>query len=215
MLPVLPSTAYSIPVPPSIPQGCLGPCNTKPYLTPPGLSGSPPSFPELPSAPVVPEPPRNGSVWLQAVTERSVPSFCPPRSPPSQDGVCVEARSEQRFGVSTKKPHKAPPAGSALYGRFVKAATLTARGEEPTKQRGGSESSEEEEEEKLDRSSACRHSQGKQSAPCRVGWWKRGSTPCSSQCSQETAEPRQHRAAPPAPGSGPGTSGGLGGCSQH
>ncbi|XP_021232493.1 G patch domain-containing protein 4 [Numida meleagris] len=73
-----------------------------------------------------------------------------------QDGVCVEARSEQRFGVSTKKPHKAPPAGSALYGRFVKAATLTARGEEPTKQRGGSESSEEEEEEKLDRSSACR-----------------------------------------------------------
>ncbi|XP_042750751.1 LOW QUALITY PROTEIN: G patch domain-containing protein 4-like, partial [Lagopus leucura] len=28
-----------------------------------------------------------------------------------QDGVCVEARSEQRFGLSTKKPHKVPPPG--------------------------------------------------------------------------------------------------------
>lgn len=73
-----------------------------------------------------------------------------------QDGVCVEARSEQRFGVSTKKPHKVPPPSSTLYGHFVKAATLTAHGEEPTKQRGGSESSEEEEEDKLDRSSARR-----------------------------------------------------------
>ncbi|XP_048784873.1 G patch domain-containing protein 4 [Lagopus muta] len=73
-----------------------------------------------------------------------------------QDGVCVEARSEQRFGLSTKKPHKVPPPGSTLYGHFVKAATLTAHGEEPTKQPGGSESSEEEEEDKLDRSSARR-----------------------------------------------------------
>ncbi|XP_031465024.1 LOW QUALITY PROTEIN: G patch domain-containing protein 4 [Phasianus colchicus] len=73
-----------------------------------------------------------------------------------QDGVCVEARSEQRFGVSTKKPHKVPPPGSTLYGHFIKAATLTAHGEEPTKQQGGSESSEEEEEDKLDRSSARR-----------------------------------------------------------
>ncbi|XP_065606240.1 G patch domain-containing protein 4 [Cyrtonyx montezumae] len=73
-----------------------------------------------------------------------------------QDGVCVETLSEQRFGVSTKKPHKVPPPmGTALYGRFVKAATLTAHGEEPTKQQVGSESSEEEEE-KLDRSSARR-----------------------------------------------------------
>ncbi|OXB71319.1 UNVERIFIED_CONTAM: hypothetical protein H355_014466 [Colinus virginianus] len=74
-----------------------------------------------------------------------------------QDEVCVEMLSEQRFGVSTKKPHKVPPPrGSALYGRFVKAATLTALGEEPTKQQVGSESREEEEE-KLDRSSARRH----------------------------------------------------------
>ncbi|OXB53446.1 hypothetical protein ASZ78_005782 [Callipepla squamata] len=74
-----------------------------------------------------------------------------------QDEVCVEMLSEQRFGVSTEKPHKVPPpTGSALYGRFVKAATLTARGEEPTKQQMGSESREEEEE-KLDRSSARRH----------------------------------------------------------
>uniref|UniRef100_A0A493TW30 G patch domain-containing protein 4 n=2 Tax=Anas platyrhynchos TaxID=8839 RepID=A0A493TW30_ANAPP len=74
-----------------------------------------------------------------------------------QDGVCLKTLGEQRSGISTKKPRKAVGAGSKLYGRFVKAATLTARGEEPAKLPAGSESSEEEEEEeKLDRSSARR-----------------------------------------------------------
>ncbi|XP_015739786.1 G patch domain-containing protein 4-like isoform X1 [Coturnix japonica] len=72
-----------------------------------------------------------------------------------QDGVSVESRSGPHFGVSTKKPRKAPPPGCTLYGRFVKAATLTAHGEEPTEPRLGSESSEEEEDE-WDRSSARR-----------------------------------------------------------
>ncbi|XP_035427036.1 G patch domain-containing protein 4 [Cygnus atratus] len=73
-----------------------------------------------------------------------------------QDGVCVRTLGEQRTGISNKKPRKAAGAGCKLYGRFVKAATLTARGEEPAKLPAGSESSEEEEEEKLDRSSARR-----------------------------------------------------------
>ncbi|XP_040394522.1 G patch domain-containing protein 4 [Cygnus olor] len=73
-----------------------------------------------------------------------------------QDGVCVRTLGEQRAGISNKKPRKAAGAGCKLYGRFVKAATLTARGEEPAKLPAGSESSEEEEEEKLDRSSARR-----------------------------------------------------------
>ncbi|XP_072214626.1 G patch domain-containing protein 4 [Excalfactoria chinensis] len=72
-----------------------------------------------------------------------------------QDGVRVEARSKRRFGVSTKKPRKAPPPGCTLYGRFIKAATLTAHGEEPAEQHLGSESSQEEEDE-LDPSSARR-----------------------------------------------------------
>ncbi|NWZ27756.1 GPTC4 protein, partial [Asarcornis scutulata] len=74
-----------------------------------------------------------------------------------QDGVCLKTLGEQRSGISTKKPRKAVGASSKLYGCFVKAATLTARGEEPAKLPAGSESSEEEEEEeKLDRSSARR-----------------------------------------------------------
>uniref|UniRef100_A0A674JZW1 G-patch domain-containing protein n=2 Tax=Terrapene triunguis TaxID=2587831 RepID=A0A674JZW1_9SAUR len=60
--------------------------------------------------------------------------------------------SEQDGEISNKKPRKAPSARSMLYGRFVKAATLTAGGEEPTKQVSTSESSEDEEE-KLDLSS--------------------------------------------------------------
>ncbi|XP_038238398.1 G patch domain-containing protein 4 [Dermochelys coriacea] len=70
-----------------------------------------------------------------------------------QDGVQMKKLSEQDGEISNKKPRKAPSARSMLYGRFVKAATLTAGGEEPTKQVATSESSEDEEE-KLDLSSA-------------------------------------------------------------
>ncbi|NXK55656.1 GPTC4 protein, partial [Chauna torquata] len=72
-----------------------------------------------------------------------------------QDGIYVKTLSEQHAGISTKKPRKATCADNMLYGRFVKAATLTAHGEESAKLPAGSESSEEEEE-KLDRSSARR-----------------------------------------------------------
>ncbi|XP_006113959.2 G patch domain-containing protein 4 [Pelodiscus sinensis] len=68
-----------------------------------------------------------------------------------QDGVQMKKLSEQDGEISNKKPRKAPSATSMLYGRFVKAATLTAGGEEPTKQVSTSESSEDEEE-KLDMS---------------------------------------------------------------
>ncbi|KAG6930166.1 G-patch domain containing 4 [Chelydra serpentina] len=70
-----------------------------------------------------------------------------------QDGVQMKKLSEEDGEISNKKPRKAPSARSMLYGRFVKAATLTAGGEEPTKQVSASESSEDEEE-KLDLSSA-------------------------------------------------------------
>ncbi|XP_075301295.1 G patch domain-containing protein 4 [Opisthocomus hoazin] len=72
-----------------------------------------------------------------------------------QDGISVKTLSEQGVRISNKKPRKAAGAGSMLYGRFVKSATLTACGEESTKLPAGSESSEEEEE-KLDLSSARR-----------------------------------------------------------
>ncbi|KAF1521334.1 G patch domain-containing protein 4, partial [Eudyptes sclateri] len=72
-----------------------------------------------------------------------------------QDGIAVKTLSEQGGRITNKKPRKAASAGSMLYGRFVKSATLTARGEESTKLPTGSESSEEEEE-KLDLSSARR-----------------------------------------------------------
>ncbi|XP_010562487.1 PREDICTED: G patch domain-containing protein 4 [Haliaeetus leucocephalus] len=70
-----------------------------------------------------------------------------------QDGISLKTLSEQGVRISNKKPRKASSAGSMLYGRFVKSATLTARGEESTKLPSGSESSE---EEKLDLSSARR-----------------------------------------------------------
>ncbi|XP_067425826.1 G patch domain-containing protein 4 [Emydura macquarii macquarii] len=69
-----------------------------------------------------------------------------------QDGVQMKKLSEQDGKISNKKPRKAPSARSMLYGRFVKAATLTAGGEEPTNQVSMSESSED--EEKLDLSTA-------------------------------------------------------------
>ncbi|NXK20269.1 GPTC4 protein, partial [Arenaria interpres] len=74
-----------------------------------------------------------------------------------QDGVSMKTLSEQGLEISNKKPRKAGSTDSMLYGRFVKSATLTARGEESTKLPPASESSEEEEEEeKLDLSSARR-----------------------------------------------------------
>ncbi|XP_009281689.1 PREDICTED: G patch domain-containing protein 4 [Aptenodytes forsteri] len=72
----------------------------------------------------------------------------------NQDGISVKTLSEQGGRITNKKPRKAGSAGSMLYGRFVKSATLTACGEESTKLPAGSESSEE--EEKLDLSSARR-----------------------------------------------------------
>ncbi|NWS64374.1 GPTC4 protein, partial [Chunga burmeisteri] len=77
-----------------------------------------------------------------------------------QDGISMKTLSEQGVRISNKKPRKAGSAGSMLYGRFVKSATLTAHGEESTKLPTGSESSEEEEEEKLDLSSARRRGWG-------------------------------------------------------
>ncbi|NXS40838.1 GPTC4 protein, partial [Balaeniceps rex] len=83
-----------------------------------------------------------------------------------QDGISMKTLSEQGVGISNKKPRKASSADSMLYGRFVKSATLTARGEESTKLPAGSESSEE--EEKLDLSSARRR-----------GWGRRCQTPAA------------------------------------
>ncbi|XP_065516218.1 G patch domain-containing protein 4 [Lathamus discolor] len=72
---------------------------------------------------------------------------------PGQDGISVKALSEQGVRISNRKPRKASGTPSLLYGRFVKSATLTAHGEEPT---GSASSEEEEEEEELDLSSARR-----------------------------------------------------------
>ncbi|XP_010085023.1 PREDICTED: G patch domain-containing protein 4, partial [Pterocles gutturalis] len=71
-----------------------------------------------------------------------------------QDGVSMRRLSKQGVRISNKKPRKASGTSSMLYGRFVKSAMLTARGEESTKPPADSESSEE--EEKLDLSSARR-----------------------------------------------------------
>ncbi|NXN93686.1 GPTC4 protein, partial [Rhinopomastus cyanomelas] len=73
-----------------------------------------------------------------------------------KDGVSLKTLSEQRVGVSTKKPRRGGTGGTMVYGRFVKSATLTAAGEEPTKVPPGSASSDQEDEERLDLSSATR-----------------------------------------------------------
>ncbi|NXX55111.1 GPTC4 protein, partial [Scopus umbretta] len=88
-----------------------------------------------------------------------------------QDGISMKTLSEQGVGISNKKPRKASSAGSVLYGRFVKSATLTARGEESTKLPTGSENSEEEEE-KLDLSSARRR--GWDGGACPIPTMRRG-----------------------------------------
>ncbi|XP_014379663.1 G patch domain-containing protein 4 isoform X1 [Alligator sinensis] len=71
-----------------------------------------------------------------------------------EDGVQMKTLSETEAGISNKKPRKPPGAAGLVYGRFVKAATLTAGGEEPVQPASSSESSED--EEKLDLSTAGR-----------------------------------------------------------
>ncbi|XP_025070152.1 G patch domain-containing protein 4 isoform X3 [Alligator sinensis] len=66
----------------------------------------------------------------------------------------MKTLSETEAGISNKKPRKPPGAAGLVYGRFVKAATLTAGGEEPVQPASSSESSED--EEKLDLSTAGR-----------------------------------------------------------
>ncbi|NXA56896.1 GPTC4 protein, partial [Nothocercus julius] len=78
----------------------------------------------------------------------------------AQGDVSVKTLSEQDAEISNKKPRRAGrTAAVLLYGRFVKAATLTAHGEEAAEPPAASESSEEEEE-KLDLSSARRQGLG-------------------------------------------------------
>ncbi|XP_054838855.1 G patch domain-containing protein 4 [Eublepharis macularius] len=74
-----------------------------------------------------------------------------------QDGVKVKRVSEQDGEITNKKPRKVSGGKDMLYGRFVKAATLTSGNEEPLKPASSSsDSSEEDEEEKLDLSTARR-----------------------------------------------------------
>ncbi|XP_048369087.1 G patch domain-containing protein 4 [Sphaerodactylus townsendi] len=73
-----------------------------------------------------------------------------------QDGVKVKQVSKQDGMITNKKPRKALRDKDMLYGRFVKAATLTASREEPLKPASSSDSSEEDEDEKLDLSTAKR-----------------------------------------------------------
>ncbi|XP_019410993.1 PREDICTED: G patch domain-containing protein 4 [Crocodylus porosus] len=71
-----------------------------------------------------------------------------------EDGVQMKTLSETEAGISNKKPRRPPGPAGMVYGRFVKAATLTAGGEEPVQPASSSESSED--EEKLDLSTAGR-----------------------------------------------------------
>ncbi|KAJ6652272.1 hypothetical protein lerEdw1_012780 [Lerista edwardsae] len=71
-----------------------------------------------------------------------------------KDGAKVKKISKQSEGITNKKPRKAQRDRNMLYGRFVKAATLTAGTEEPLKPVPSSDSSDE--DEKLDLSTARR-----------------------------------------------------------
>ncbi|XP_062821124.1 G patch domain-containing protein 4 [Anolis carolinensis] len=79
-----------------------------------------------------------------------------------QNGVKVgrvsekEENEEEEPPARNKKPRKALRNKDMVYGRFVKAATLTSKGEEPLNPVHPSDSSSEEEEAKLDLSSAKR-----------------------------------------------------------
>ncbi|XP_060614548.2 G patch domain-containing protein 4 [Anolis sagrei] len=77
---------------------------------------------------------------------------------PGQNGVQVGkvSEDEEEPPARNKKPRKALKRKDMLYGRFVKASTLTSRGEEPLNPAHPSDSSSEEEEAKLDLSSAKR-----------------------------------------------------------
>ncbi|XP_063001746.1 G patch domain-containing protein 4 [Elgaria multicarinata webbii] len=70
-----------------------------------------------------------------------------------QDGVQVKV-SGQAGTITNKKPRKAQVGKDMLYGRFVKAATLTSGGEQPLNPAPSSDSSDE--DEKLDLSTARR-----------------------------------------------------------
>ncbi|NXX48960.1 GPTC4 protein, partial [Tricholaema leucomelas] len=72
-----------------------------------------------------------------------------------QDGISMRTLSEQGAHISNKKPHKAGKAGTMLYGRFVKSATLTACGEQPTEVPTGDDD-DDDDDEKLDLSTARR-----------------------------------------------------------
>ncbi|XP_042296044.1 G patch domain-containing protein 4 isoform X2 [Sceloporus undulatus] len=71
-----------------------------------------------------------------------------------QDGVKVQKVSEHNGSVTNKKLRKAHGERDMLYGRFVKAATLTSGREEPSNPVPSSDSSDE--DEKLDLSTAGR-----------------------------------------------------------
>ncbi|KAG8560112.1 hypothetical protein GDO81_014795 [Engystomops pustulosus] len=75
---------------------------------------------------------------------------------PDQDGVKVKKVSEEDAVVSSKKPRAAMLYGDKLYGRFIKAATLTSGGLEPVEKSSPSITSDssEDEDSKLDLSSA-------------------------------------------------------------
>ncbi|XP_061461810.1 G patch domain-containing protein 4 isoform X2 [Rhineura floridana] len=73
-----------------------------------------------------------------------------------QDSVRVKKVSEEDSAITNKKPRRAQGNKNLLYGRFVKAATLTPGGEEPMTIAASSDSDEEDEDEKLDLSTARR-----------------------------------------------------------
>ncbi|KAM8794313.1 G patch domain-containing protein 4 [Eudromia elegans] len=75
----------------------------------------------------------------------------------AQGGVAVRTRAARDAELSNKRPRRAGRAGAVLlYGRFVKAATLTARGEEEAAGPPAASESSEDDDEKLDLSSARR-----------------------------------------------------------
>ncbi|XP_034954275.2 G patch domain-containing protein 4 [Zootoca vivipara] len=73
-----------------------------------------------------------------------------------QDGVKVKKVSEQDGVITNKKPRKAHGEKNLVYGRFVKAATLTSGGEEPVYVVSSSDSDKEDEDDRLDLSTARR-----------------------------------------------------------
>ncbi|XP_025902444.1 G patch domain-containing protein 4 [Nothoprocta perdicaria] len=78
----------------------------------------------------------------------------------AQGDVSVRRLQERDAGLSTRRPRRAGAGAGLLYGRFVKVATLTARGEEaapaPVAPQRSDEDDEEDDEDKLDLSSASR-----------------------------------------------------------